>query len=126
MSSGNDSELAVIGDKSFITGFRLAGVRHVEEIKDSGENDQDAGGQVRAAIKNLLSPNANTQAQGPPRAIGILIIQEETLIGFSRKEKEKLLDNASPVVMFVSERQEITLQSSIKRALGIDIMLKNR
>ena len=104
---GNSKELAVVGSKTFITGFALAGVR--DSLEATSAN-------ARTLISTLLTSNTLR----PP---AILIIEEEILVEFSRKEKEKLLEMMRPIVMFVSGKQEITLQSSIKRALGIDILL---
>lgn len=109
-------EVAVIGSLDFIAGFALAGVRNAIEAGSGTGGASSARQEVADAIKKCAASQA-----------GILIIQEDLLAGFSAREKEKLLDTPSPIVMFISERQEITLQSTIKKALGIDIgtMLKS-
>ena len=111
-AEGQSQEVSVIGSLDFIAGFALAGVRRA--IEASPENARQKVAEALAAGKEGTE------------GTGIVIMQESMLSGFSAREKEKLLDTPSPLVMFISESQEVTLQSAIKKALGIDVeaMLK--
>lgn len=96
-------EIGVIGSSQFIAGFALAGVRHCFVSNPATSRDD---------IDLMLQPELE---------LGILIVDEELLREWSAHEKEQLLLRVSPVVMFISQHQQITLASQVRKALGIDL-----
>ncbi|MFH0927187.1 MAG: V-type ATP synthase subunit F [Candidatus Micrarchaeota archaeon] len=107
------SHIAVLGDSSLTTGFKLAGV---EKLYYAGQNSQ--------AEETLIKLMENPQ-------IGIIIISEELLEGMDWRIKRRVEDAAKPVVISVPSKngpmeQGESLAKLVKRALGFDIMGKDK
>ncbi|MFB6283038.1 MAG: V-type ATP synthase subunit F [Halobacteria archaeon] len=101
-------KIAVIGDPSFTTGFRLAGVDTFSEIKED-DKEQELDG----AIEDTLDDDD----------VGIVIMHENDLDYLSRDVRKDVEESIEPtVVMLGGEGGGGQLREKIKRAIGIDLM----
>lgn len=103
-------KIVAIGDSNLTIGLRLAGL---ENIITSSKKDFES---------NLNTILTNSE-------YGIVIIQEDFLIGIDWRVKKKLDNIAYPVIVPVSglsgeSAEGEDIKSIIKRALGFDIMAK--
>lgn len=95
-------EIAVVGNDDFVTGFALAGVRHVF----SAESSQDE--KIEEALKNA--------------DIGVLVMEESGYQALSNKNKKVLEKLVKPVLVLISDAgKESDIRDRIKRSLGIDL-----
>lgn len=106
------TQIAVLGDSSLATGFKLAGVQKLYHTTDDTE-------QTQKTLQELMNN----------KEIGIIIISEELLENIDWRLKRKVEDAAKPVVIAVPSNkgpmeQGESLAKLIKRALGFDIMGK--
>ncbi|MFA5108258.1 MAG: V-type ATP synthase subunit F [Candidatus Micrarchaeia archaeon] len=108
------SQIAVLGDSSLITGFKLSGVQKLYPASSSTEENEKL-------LSQLMADDS----------IGLIIVGEELLEGIDWRLKRKVEDAAKPVVVSVPSRQGPmeqgeSLAKLIKRALGFDIMGKEK
>lgn len=94
-------EIAVVGNDDFVTGFALAGVRHVF----SAEANLDE--KVEVALQN--------------NEIGVLVIEESHFQSLSNKNKKMLEKLVKPVIVLVSAEGSSDIRDRIKKSLGIDL-----
>jgi len=95
-------EIAVVGNDDFMTGFALAGVRHVF----SAENNLDE--KIGEALKNI--------------DIGVLVMEESQYQTLNNKNKRILEKLVKPVLVLISDAgKESDIRDRIKRSLGIDL-----
>ena len=112
-SDSPPSAIAVIGDSSLRTGFRLAGVTQMHRANTPAEAE---------AILNTLMND---------ETIGIIIIEERMLESIDWRLKKKVESVAKPVVVAVPGRngpmeQTESIGKLVKRALGFDLMKKGK
>lgn len=96
-------DIAVFGDRDFVMGFRLAGVKRIyEAAKRTGAQQE---------LQRLIAD----------QSIGILIVSDNDVKGMPHSFKEALADNVRPVVIPVGKEDEGDIRERIKRAVGIDL-----
>ncbi len=113
MQNTQESQIAVLGDSSLTTGFKLAGVQRLYCISEES--------QAQKTLETLMQDSE----------IGIIIVSEELLESIDWRLKRKVEDAAKPVVISVPSKkgpmeQGESLAKLIKRALGFDIMGKDK
>lgn len=94
-------EIAVVGNDDFVTGFALAGVRHIFSAETSLDQ------QVEEALKNS--------------EIGVLVMEESQFQSLSSKNKKMLEKSIKPVLVLISAEGSSDIREKIKRSLGIDL-----
>lgn len=95
-------EIGVVGSDDFITGFALAGVRHVFTAEASLDE------KVEEALK---FPE-----------IGVLVMEDEQFNSLNAKTKRMLEKLVKPVLVLISDKgKETNLKELIKRSLGVDL-----
>ena len=101
-------EIAVVGDRTFTTGFRLAGVRRVESVVEAKkETDLDD------AVEAVLDDDD----------VGIVVMHDDDLAHLSRRVRKRVEESVDPVVVTLGGDAEASgLRDQIKRAIGIDLM----
>lgn len=107
------SHIAVVGDQNLLSGFKLAGVQTLVPTVNIEESEKE--------LSRLMADES----------IGIIIVSEELLEKIDWRLKRKVEDAAKPVVIAVPGRdgpmeQSESLAKLIKRALGFDIMGKDK
>lgn len=113
MDNGSVSKIAVLGDQSLLSGFKLAGVKELYHAPTYEEGE--------ALLSKLLSE----------QSLGIIIVSEELLEKIDHRLKKKVEATAKPVVISIPGKsgpmeQTESLAMLIKRALGFDIMKGNK
>lgn len=95
-------DIAVIGDRDFCLGFRLAGVTTTYSTEDDD-------------FASLLDT-----AMG--QDLGIVIVDQEDMEKLDRKRRMEVSDAVDPVVVALStEGESSDLRAKIKKAIGVDI-----
>ncbi len=107
----NDN-IAVIGNSSLLTGFKLAGVQKLYPAANAAEGEQ--------LLATLMAEPG----------VGILIVEEQLLESVDWRLRKKVEAAAKPVVVAVPGRsgpmeQTESLAKLVKRALGFDMMSRN-
>jgi len=105
--------IAVIGDSSLRTGFRLAGITQLHSAHTPAE--------AEALLGQLMADPS----------VGIIIIDEKFLDAIDWRLKKKIESAAKPVVVAVPGRdgpmeQTESIAKLVKRALGFDLMKKGK
>jgi V/A-type H+-transporting ATPase subunit F len=105
--------IAVIGDSSLRTGFRLAGITQLHPAHTPVE--------AEALLNQLMTDST----------VGIIIIDEKFLDAIDWRLKKKIESAAKPVVVAVPGRngpleQSESIAKLVKRALGFDLMKKGK
>lgn len=95
--------IAVIGNRDFILGFKLAGIRNTIV-----ENN------IEEKISVLLEE----------KELNILVLHDEDYKNLSPALKKIIHDSVKPVVISVGKREEDDLREKIKRVVGIDLYKK--
>jgi V/A-type H+-transporting ATPase subunit F len=95
--------IAVVGNRDFILGFKLAGIRNTF-IEDN----------VEYKVNKLLSE----------KEFSILILHDNDYKKISSSLKKKIHDSMKPVVISVGKLEEDDLRDKIKRVIGIDLYKK--
>ncbi len=98
--------IVAIGKPSFITGFKLAGVK-TKEV----DWEQDTKEELDQEITNLLEKDE----------VGIIVMKEENLEKLSKRVRKKAEKSAEPVIVTLGGEGG-RLREDIKRAIGIDLM----
>ena len=96
------TELAVLGSEDFVLGFQLVGIRRTYAVEDS---------EIETRLIDVMSD----------REVGIVIIHNSSLEGFSEESRRKYLESVSPVVVAVGREEESDLREKVKRVIGIDL-----
>lgn len=99
-------KIVVFGEKSFVTGFRLAGV----EAKEVSW-EEDSTQYLDEEIESLLEKED----------VGIIVIKKENLQNLSKRVREKVQRSADPVLVTLGGGGG-RLREDIRRAIGIDLM----
>ena len=101
-------EIAVIGSPEFTTGFRLAGVRKVQNVPDDRKDEQ-----LDEAVMETLED----------ADVGIIVMHDEDLEHLSRQPREAVEGSIEPVLVTLGGGAGAGgLRDQIKRAIGIDLM----
>ncbi|MGM0372621.1 MAG: V-type ATP synthase subunit F [Halobacteriota archaeon] len=102
-------EIAVIGAPEFTTGFRLAGVRIFENVRD-GEKDDRLDDAVEAVYDR--------------EDVGIIVMHAEDLDHLSEPTRRIVSESIEPtfVTLGGGAAGATGLREQIKRAIGIDLM----
>ena len=101
-------KIGVIGDPSFTTGFRLAGVDTYSEIKEKDKDDR-----LDDVVEDMLRDDE----------VGIIIMHQDDLGYLSRDVRQDVEDSIEPTVVTLGgEGEGGQLRDKIKRAIGIDLM----
>ena len=96
-------ELAVVGSSQFVTGFRLAGVKKIFEVNDSGLED---------AVKTVLED----------REIGILVMYGDDLGKLPEILRNTINNSVEPTVVTLGGSGESSnLREKIKQSVGVDL-----
>lgn len=104
-------EIAVIGSPEFTTGFRLAGVRIVENVPDEQKADE-----LDDAVERVLDNED----------VGIGIMHDDDLDYLSRNTRQAVETSVEPTfVVLGGGTGSGGLREKIKRAIGIDLMDEN-
>jgi V/A-type H+-transporting ATPase subunit F len=94
-------DIAVLGNDSFVTGFKLGGVKRSYISKpDNYENK----------ILELISDPT----------IGVLAVSSDDVDKLSPVTRRKVMSSISPVVVVVG-KSEGDLREKVKRAIGVDL-----
>jgi V/A-type H+-transporting ATPase subunit F len=100
-------EIAIVGSPEFTTGFRLAGVRKVENVPDDEKPDA-----LDDAVTRVLEDDG----------VGIVVMHDDDLEYLSRKVRTTVETSVEPVVVTIGGGAGSGLREQIKRAIGIDLM----
>ncbi|MFP4654338.1 MAG: V-type ATP synthase subunit F [Methanohalobium sp.] len=96
-------ELSVVGNGEFVTGFRLAGVRKVHEVRD--EN-------LESTVKQVI--------QDPE--VGILVMHDDDFNKLPHNLRDKLNESVEPTVVTLGGTgQSSNLREKIKQSVGVDL-----
>lgn len=95
--------IAVVGNRDFVLGFKLAGVR--DTIVES---------EIEEKVSALLDQ----------KEFNILVLHDEDYKNLSNTLKKRIHDSVKPVVISVGKREEDDLRDKIKRVIGIDLYKK--
>jgi len=97
-------EIAVIGNKEFILGFRLAGIQKIF----AADSPQTL---TEAITKALDDPN-----------IGILVLQEADLATIPRRLQVTIENSVRPTIVTIGGQEAgLSLRERIKRSVGVDL-----
>ena len=99
-------EIAVLGDDSFITGFRLAGIRR---LALSGKE------KIQEGMESLMKD----------KDIGIIIVHENDYQKLNPKMKKGLENIPRPIIVRISEKASQDLQRLMKKSFGVDLWKEN-
>jgi V/A-type H+-transporting ATPase subunit F len=104
-------EIGVVGSPEFTTGFRLAGVRKIENVPPE---EKDA--RMDGAVEGMLEDDD----------IGIVVMNSEDLEFLSRTVRQRVETSVEPVLVTLGgEAGSGGLREQIKRAIGIDLMAED-
>jgi V/A-type H+-transporting ATPase subunit F len=92
--------IAVVGNRDFVLGFKLAGIR------DTFIEDK-----IDERVNNLLME----------KKVSIIILQDTEYEKLSQDLKRKFSESMEPVVVPVGKLGEEDVREKIKRAIGIDL-----
>ena len=92
--------IAVVGNRNFVLGFKLAGIR------DTFIEDK-----IDERVNNLLME----------KKVSIIILQDTEYEKLSQDLKRKFSESMEPVVVPVGKLGEEDVREKIKRAIGIDL-----
>ncbi|MCL4325506.1 MAG: V-type ATP synthase subunit F [Candidatus Thermoplasmatota archaeon] len=96
-------DIAVAGTDSFVTPFRLAGLKRFYTI-DTVED-------LKSLLPRLLSD----------KSIGILILYDKEVSSLSVNLRQKLWMSIKPVVISIGSEPEVDIRERIKQAIGVDL-----
>lgn len=100
-------EIAVIGSPEFTTGFRLAGVRIFENVREPEKSDG-----LDAAVERI----------DEHEDVGIAIMHDGDLEHLSRNAREIVETSVDPTFVVIGGEAAGGMREQIKRAIGIDLM----
>jgi len=97
-------EIAVIGNREFILGFRLAGIRKTY----SAENDEQLTNLITKAMQDS--------------DVGILVLNSSDMMRIPRRLHATLEDSVKPTVITLGiEEGGLSMRERIKRSVGVDL-----
>lgn len=97
-------ELAVVGKDQFVTGFRLAGIKKVYEIKDDGE--------LEAKVNDIIDDSE----------VGILVMYSDDFNKLPEILRENLSESVEPTLVTLGgTSQSSNIRDKIKQAVGVDL-----
>jgi V/A-type H+-transporting ATPase subunit F len=101
-------EIAVVGSPEFTTGFRLAGVRRFENVREEQKDEQ-----LDERVADVLEADD----------VGIVVMHTDDMQRLSRDVREAAETSVEPVVVTLGGGAGSGgLRQKIKRAIGIDLM----
>ena len=101
-------EIAVVGSPEFTTGFRLAGVRRFENVRDDDKPEA-----LDEAVERVLEDEG----------IGIVVMHDEDLTHLSRPVRQRVETSVEPTFITIGGGAGSgAIRQQIKRAIGIDLM----
>ena len=100
-------EIAVIGSPEFTTGFRLAGVRIFENVRDA-----EKPAELDTAVERIHDHEN----------VGIAIMQDGDMEYLSRNARETVETSVDPTFVVIGGGAAGGMRDQIKRAIGIDLM----
>jgi V/A-type H+-transporting ATPase subunit F len=92
--------IAVVGNRDFVLGFKLAGIRNTL-IEDK----------IDERVNNLLME----------KKVSVIVLQDTEYEKLSQDLKRKFSESMEPVVVPVGKLGEEDVREKIKRAIGIDL-----
>jgi V/A-type H+-transporting ATPase subunit F len=98
-------EIAVVGGETFVTGFRLAGVRKVHEVPPG---DSQA---TEAKVTEVMAD----------REVGILVMMDADFRALGPVLRKRLVESVEPVVIAIGKIEEVDLRERIKSVVGVDL-----
>jgi V/A-type H+-transporting ATPase subunit F len=98
-------EIAVVGGETFVTGFRLAGVRKVHEVPP---------GDLQAMEAKVTEVMAD-------RGVGILVMMDADFRALGPAVRKRLVESVEPVVIAIGKIEEVDLRERIKSVVGVDL-----
>lgn len=97
-------EIAVIGNKEFVLGFRLAGIQKTY--------DADTPEKLATAIQKVLDDEN----------VGILVLQEADLATIPRRLQVTVENSVRPTIVTIGGQEAgLSLRERIKRSVGVDL-----
>ena len=105
--STESQEIAVVGSPEFTTGFRLAGVRTFENVREADKPEE-----LDEAVERVLEDDG----------VGIVVMHDDDMEHLSRGVRERVEQSVEPVVVVLGGEAGSGLREQIKRAIGIDLM----
>ena len=105
-------EIAVIGAPDFTTGFRLAGIRTFENVREDEKEER-----LEDAVLSVLENDD----------IGIIVMHSDDLQYLSRSTRRTVEESIEPTVVTLGSGSAggSGLRDQIKRAIGIDLMAED-
>jgi len=105
-------EIAVIGAPDFTTGFRLAGIRTFENVREDEKEER-----LEDAVLSVLENDD----------IGIIVMHSDDLQYLSRSTRNTVEESIEPTVVTLGSGSAggSGLRDQIKRAIGIDLMAED-
>lgn len=103
-------EIAVVGSPEFTTGFRLAGVRHFENVEEPDKPD---------ALDDAVERAMETED------VGIVVMHHDDLDYLSRDARDAVETSIDPTVVVLGSEAQAGLREQIKRAIGIDLLAED-
>jgi V/A-type H+-transporting ATPase subunit F len=102
-------EIAVIGAPEFTTGFRLAGVRRFENVREPEKESQ-----FEETLETVMAEEN----------IGIVVMHDDDIQYLSRSTRQVVEESIEPTVVTIGSESAggTGLRNQIKRAIGIDLM----
>lgn len=92
--------IAVVGNRDFVLGFKLAGIR------DTFIEDR-----IEEMVNKLLTE----------KKVSVIVLQDTEYEKLSPEMKRKFSESMEPVVVPVGKLGEENIREKIKRAIGIDL-----
>ena len=102
-------EIAVIGAPDFTTGFRLAGVRRFENVREPEKESE-----FEDTVQRVMEEDE----------VGIVVLHDDDLEYLSRSTRQMVDESIEPTVVTIGSGSAggTGLRDQIKRAIGIDLM----
>ncbi len=98
-------EIAVVGTETFVTGFRLAGIRKVYEVP--GAEPSVMEGKIAEVMQD--------------REVGILVIMDADFRRLPPALRKSMVESVEPVVIAIGKIEEVDLRERIKSVVGVDL-----
>jgi V/A-type H+-transporting ATPase subunit F len=95
--------IAVVGNRDFVLGFKLAGIRNTF-IEDD----------VEARIESLITD----------KELSIIVLYDNDYKKLSPSLKKRVHESIKPIVISVGKSEEDDLREKIRRIIGIDLYKK--
>lgn len=96
-------EIVVLGDESFVIGFKLAGVKR--SMLSLSNEDYEYN------LESLLKDEG----------VGIIILPQEALEGLTYSLRTKIEKTISPIVFPIGEERDVNIRDQIIKLIGVDL-----